>query len=90
MSSSTATMIGLFAFLLLFLAPGLRPLLDQRAATPAQIQSAIKTCGGVTERLKFAVEPVSIGELRTLQGYCERQVKLGAQKNAAEVSNAPQ
>ena len=30
-----------------------------------------------------------VGELHTLQGYCERQVTLGAQKNAAEVPYAP-
>ena len=80
MSSSTAMLIGALVFLSLPLSMGIFVLQYLRVASPAQIQIAVKACPGVSGRLKFAVEPVSIGELNTLRGGCERQANLEAQK----------
>lgn len=88
MNSSSARLIAASVFLPLTLYMGIFALLDLRVASPEQIQDAVKACPGVSERLKFAAGPISIGELKTLLGGCQRQATLEAQKRAAEVPNA--
>ena len=80
--------VGLLIFLIFFLFFGLPAILDRRVATPAEIRDAIKTCRGVSERLRFVAEPISIGELKTLLSGFQRRAALEAQKRGGG-ANAP-
>lgn len=81
-------LIFLAFFLVFFLVFGSRVIHNQRVASSAEIRDAIKTCPGVSERLRFVAGPISIGDLNTLLGRCQQQAALEAQKRGGG-ANAP-